>query len=220
MRWLSLVLLLVLGAACSRSLAEGERAFARDLFGETLDARRARVAIGLGLRPPPRPRPRAAIPEVAAAKPIPRRPGVCDRVAPSTGPPAPPPAFALYDRVHVMPEWYRPDMMAGWPHRVAVPEALIFAHELVHVWQWQNRTRTGYRPDRAALESLLRGDPYFYAPAGNDGYLAFGYEQQAALVEDYMCYLIFDPEAPRRAELRQILRQVFTVDRLDAAAKR
>ncbi len=215
---LCLVLLLVLVAACSRPMAEGERAFARDLFGETLDHRRARVAIGLGLRPPPRPKP--AAPVKAVAKPIPRRPGACDRVAPNTGPPAPPPAFALYNRVHVMPEWYRDDMMAGWPNRVAVPESLIFAHELVHVWQWQNRARTGYRPALAGLESLLRGDPYFYAPAGNDGYLAFGFEQQAALVEDYMCYLIFDPEAPRRAELRQILRQVFTVDRLDAAARR
>lgn len=214
-RGLCLILLCLL-AACSRPLAEGERAFAEDLFGDTLDVDRVRVAVGLGLTPVPRPKPAPEGP----VDPIKLRPGLCDRTAPDTGPPEPPPAFALYDRVHIMPEWYAADMMPRWPERVMVPEALIFSHELVHVWQWQNRRRTGYHPARAAFESLILGDPYFYSPNDGEGFLGYGYEQQGALVEDYMCYLIFDPDNPRRAEIRAILRQVFTPDRVDRAAGR
>ncbi|MDF0602595.1 hypothetical protein P1J78_17795 [Psychromarinibacter sp. C21-152] len=215
MRRLTGLFLLILLAACSRPLAEGERAFARDLFGETLDVDRVRVAVGLGLTPAPAPRPLPADPE-----PVARRPGLCDRVAPDTGPREPPPAFALYDRVHVMPEYYHADMMPRWPEGVLVPEALIFGHELVHVWQWQNRRVTGYHPGRAIFESLILGDPYFYRPNAGEGFLGYGYEQQGALVEDYMCYLIFDPDNPRRAEIRDILRQVFTVENVDAALGR
>ena len=34
----------------------------------------------------------------------------------------------------------------------ALSEAMLLAHEMTHVWQWQNRKRTGYHPLRAAAE--------------------------------------------------------------------
>ncbi len=209
-----LLLLLVL-AACSRPLAPGEKALAEDMFGPTIDTSRIRVTEGLGLSP------------LSPAKPLPPasgkielRPGLCDRTAPNTGPPEPPPAFAVYNRIHMMPEFYHAEVMPDWPHRLRLPEAVVFAHELVHVWQWQNRARTGYRPARAALESVFNQDPYFYIPDDGSDLLAYGFEQQAALFEDYMCYLIFDPEAPRRAEIRKILAPYFTLDRLEKAMGR
>ncbi len=215
MRGLIVLVLLGLLAACTRPLAPGERALAHDIFGPNLDTGKVRVAVGLGLTPIPRPEP----PPRPDGK-IEPRPGICDRKAPDTGPREPPPAFVLYNRVHVMPEWYMADTMPGWPGRVMIPQALIMAHELVHVWQWQNRSLTGYRPVRAAFEGLSRRDPYFYRPGPEGGFLDYGYEQQAALIEDYMCYLVFDPDAPRRAELRRILSPYFTIGRLDRAAGR
>ena len=206
--YLALALLIFL-AACSRPLATGERALARDLFGPGLDVDRVRVARGFSALPNADRLPE--LPQVTAIEP---RPGICDRVAPS-GPDGPPPAWALYNKVHFSREFYRDDVTPGWPGKFLIPQVLIMAHELVHVWQWQNRGRTGYRPARAGLESLLNRDPYFYLPDDGAGFLEYGFEQQATMVEDYFCYGLFDPDNPRRAKLRRILAPHFRVDRLD-----
>jgi len=204
------MLALLVLSACGRPLATGERALAKDLFGDWINVDRVRVASGF----------RPALPK-QAVEPLPDkvkktelRPGVCDRVNPDP-PVGPPPAWALYNQVHLVAEFYRPDTLPGYPGQILLPEALIMAHELVHVWQWQNRKRTGYRPGRAALESLTNRDPYFYVPDEGAGFLEYGYEQQASLVEDYLCYGIFDPQNQRRAKLRAILAPYFQVDGID-----
>ncbi|MGR3343850.1 MAG: hypothetical protein ACU0DI_11600, partial [Paracoccaceae bacterium] len=144
------------------------------------------------------------------------RPGACDRDAPDPKR-GPPPAFAAYQTMHVTRRFYAPDMAAGWPDAAPLPEALILVYELAHVWQWQNRARTRYAPLRAALESLFNTDPYYYDPADDKSFLQYGYEQQAALIEDYLCFALVDADAPRRAELRAILAPHFPIARLDAA---
>jgi len=209
-----LALALVLLAACARPLTTGERAFSQDIFGETLNPDSMRIAAGLGLTPPPPPR---ALPPVSGA--LKPRPGICDRVpqGPRT---EPPPAFSLFQTVHLGRPYYRADAAPGWPARVLLPQALLLAHEMTHVWQWQNRALTGYRPVLAALESILDLDPYYYGSDDAAGFLGFGYEQQAALVEDYVCYALLDPKAPRRAELRAVLAPVFPIDRLDVTLNR
>ncbi len=206
---------LLSGAACTRPLASGERALARDVFGQSLNVEKVRVAKGFGLAPPPTSTP---LPPVTGGG-IAPRPGICDRV-PRDGPAGPPPAFALYNRVHMMGRFYKTDTAYQWPEKVLLPEALIMAHELTHVWQWQNRKRTGYRPAREALESVFNLDPYFYTPEQGDGFLTYGYEQQGALVEDYLCFAILDPANPRRTEVRDIIAPYFEVDRIDAALSR
>lgn len=213
MRWFGLLICLALLTACSRPLTTAERAFAADVIGDSLDADKVRVAAGFGLKPPP------PTPNAPARGKRTTIPGVCDRVpqGPRT---EPPPAFALWNRIHMAQKYYRDDTAPGWPDRVLLPQSLIMAHELVHVWQWQNRARTGYRPTRAALESVLSLDPYYYTPADGDTFLSFGYEQQGALVEDYFCYALLDPENPRRAKLRTILAPHFPLGRLDAALER
>lgn len=213
-----LVLLLML-AACARPLTPGEKAFAHDILGDSLDVDKVRIARDFGLRAP------ATVADAPPARPEPAPekirtiPGICDR-KPQGPRSEPPPAFALWNRIHLIGRFYRPDTAPGWPDRVALPQALILAHELVHVWQWQNRRRTGYRPARAALESMLAIDPYYYRPEDADGFLSYGFEQQGALVEDYFCYALFDPVNPRRAELRRLLAPHFPVARLDAVLAR
>lgn len=201
--------LVVALTACARPLAPGERALAEDIFGDGFESRKVRIAAGLGVVPAPAP-----LPLPPKSDSIELRPGVCDRVTP-TGPTGPPPAWAIYQTVHVARTFYREELMPGWPDQILLPQVLILAHELVHVWQWQNRDRTGYRPLRAAVESLLNLDPYFYIPEPGAGFLEYGFEQQAALVEDYFCFGVFDPKNPRRAELRAILAPHFQVGRID-----
>lgn len=208
LRQLSLILLILL-AACGRPLAPGEEEFARDLFGDGLDLTQVRVKSGF------RGAPKQGVPETTGApRPLQHRPGVCDRVAPNPVK-GPPPAWALYNTVHFSKEFYRADLAPGWPDRLLLPQTLILGHELVHVWQWQQRKRTGYRPIKAGLESVFNADPYFYVPSEGEGFLAYGYEQQAALLEDYLCYALLDPKNERRGKIRQILTPYFQMDRVD-----
>ena len=208
------VLVCVLAVSgCTRPLADGERAFAQDVFGAGLDLDRVRVAQGFD--PLPRPEPEAPTPR---PEPPPQRaeimPGVCDRVAPDP-PKGPPPAFALYNSVRLDEAIYLADTLKGWPEQILLPQGFVMIHEFVHVWQWQNRKTTRYRPIRAVLEAILRRDPYFYVPDEGAGFLEYGYEQQAALLEDYLCYTLFDPANPRRAKIRTIVAPHFRVDRID-----
>lgn len=200
-------------SACSRPLTPNERRFADDVIGPTLNKDAVRVSQGFGFAPPPR-----TPAEPVNAHPVGSEihPGFCDRTAPQA-PSGPPPAWAVYNRISLTAPIYQPDTATDWPHVAQFPQALIMAHEMVHVWQWQNRGRTGYRPMRAALESVLNMDPYFYVPDSESGLLNYGFEQQAALLEDYMCYALYDPKNPRRAALRPILTPYFPLDRLDAA---
>ena len=186
-----------------------EERFASDVFGPSLDTSKVVVAQGAGLLPPSKTR----VTKVTLVQGTDR---ACVRVPiPSRKASAPAQAFAFRNKMHFDTGLYSSDMVLDWPNRLRVPQALIFAHELTHVWQWQNRKRTGYTPWRGAMESLRLVDPYF-APPGEAPFFSFGYEQQAAIVEDYLCFAFANPDHPRRAELRAILAPVFDVDRIDA----
>ena len=127
----------------------------------------------------------------------------------------PPQAFAFRNRIHFETGLYSSDMVTEWPDRLRIPQALVFAHEMVHVWQWQNREVTGYSPGRAVAESINLADPYFSEGSGT--FFSFGFEQQAAIFEDYLCFAFANPDHPRRQELREVLAPVFDMDRIDAA---
>ncbi len=204
-----LALLAVL-AACSRPLTPAEEAFANDLFGSELDTSKVRVAQGLGLFPLYQTAP-ANVTLVEGT----------DRACVRTPQPRgaqPPQAFALGNRIYFETGLYSSDMVIQWPERLRVPQALVLAHELAHVWQWQNRERTGYSPVRAVAESIELADPYF--SDGDAPFFSFGYEQQAAILEDYVCFAFANPDHPRRGELREILAPVFALDRFDEVVGR
>lgn len=201
-------LLVILG--CSRPLTPAEAAFAEDLFGDSLDTSKIQVTQGLGVLPLYRTVPG----QVSIVEGTDR---ACVRTPQPRGA-QPPQAFALANRLHFDTELYSSDMIIRWPDAMRVPQALIFAHELTHAWQWQNRDRTGYTPLRAASESLALADPYF--SKGDAAFFSFGYEQQAALVEDYVCFAFANPNHPRRSELREILAPVFPLDEFDAVLAR
>ena len=201
------VLFCIALAACGRPMTEAEEQMARDVFGPSLDTSKITVGQGAGIRPPAKTR-------VTKTTLVQGTDKACIRVPqPKSNTPAP--AFAFRNKVHFDSGLYSSDMAMGWPDRLRFPQALIFAHELTHVWQWQHRDRTGYTPFRAAFESLRLVDPYF-APPGEAEFFSFGYEQQAAIIEDYLCFAFANPNHPRRAELRAILAPVLPVDRIDA----
>lgn len=203
-------LLLVIGvlAACARPLTGTETEFAQALFGPTLDTEKVRVL---------------SLPYWAKDAGEPRLMRGTERACVRTPQPRgaqPPQAFALGSAMHFSGPLQARDMTLGWPRVLRFPNALIFAHELTHVWQWQNREWTGYSPFRAVAESIVLPDPYFSATGETPVFFAFGFEQQAAIVEDYVCFTVANPTHPRRAVLRDVLAPVFPVEAFEASIDR
>ena len=201
-------------AACSRPLTENEARFAGELFGDSLDPAEVRVRVGAGITPLPAPAP--AAPEQGARADIPE--GFCTRI------PQPrkirwPAAFVLGNSVFFKREYYAADTFPGWPDSFLMPQGLIMVHELTHVWQWQNRATTHYSPLRPLAEAARKADPYIWDQTGPRPFQAYGFEQQAALIEDYLCYRLFESTAPRLDELRAILAPVLPLQRLEAALR-
>ena len=119
---------MLLLAACSRPLTPAETQFAEDFFGPSLDPSKVRVAQGLGITPLYRTVPG----EVQLVEGTDR---ACVRTPQPRGA-QPPQAFAVANRLHFDTELYASDMMLEWPNAMRVPQAIIFAHELTHAWQW------------------------------------------------------------------------------------
>ncbi|MGR3434892.1 MAG: hypothetical protein ACU0CO_08415 [Shimia sp.] len=204
MRWI-LVLLLIAG--CGRPLTPQEDAFARHLM-PGLDTGRVRILgdvpmAGATVTLPPRPR-TTCVERIVP----PRDETVTLRVAPA--------AFVLFDTMYTHRDWTLRDFVPGWPREVALYEALLFAHEMVHVWQWQNRAVTGYHPWKAVREHATLDDPYLIDGDPALPFLAHGYEQQARLVEEYLCCATLDPDGTRTERLRTLIAPAFPIGRLES----
>ena len=117
--------------------------------------------------------------------------------------------MVLGERMFTAPRIYREDFLPGYPERAPLPYAMLLAHEMVHVWQWQNRDLTGYAPFRAAAEQVRSDDPYLFAFDENRSFLDYGYEQQGAIMEEFVCCRALDPAGARTERLFGMLREVF-----------
>ncbi|MDU8945637.1 hypothetical protein [Ovoidimarina sediminis] len=199
MRVLICLAVLALAACASRPLTETERAFTGTVLGDAIDIAPVRItrgaAVGL-LRPTVPPKPRTTCREKLFP---PRDLPVKGRF----------PAFVLSDRVFYTREHWRADFLAGYPEAKSLRQSMRFAHELVHVWQWQNREVTGYHPLKAMTEHIESDDPYLIEIDPEKPFLAYAYEQQGVIVEEFVCCRALAPTAPRTAELLRLVRQVF-----------
>ncbi len=191
-----LVLAFLFLAACGRPLTQQERDFADAVQGETLNLDRVRLVEGAPVAPITYYR--EARPRLACRERIlpPVEPG------PVTGKPA---AIALFNKVYFARDWYLEDYMSDYPEQMNLIAAMLLAHELTHVWQWQNRKTTGYHPLRAAAEHGGRKDPYLFDLDTSPDFLSYGYEQQGAIVEEYVCCRALDPQAQRTKRLHRML---------------
>ena len=83
--------------------------------------------------------------------------------------------------------------------------------EMTHIWQWQNRDITGYSPITGASEHQPRVNLYLFDPDEEIDFLSMGYEQQAALVGEFVCCRTPAPTAPRTQRLYDTLSAVMAV---------
>lgn len=188
--------------SCGRPLTEAERSFATRIHGETLAPSRIRLVEGalIGKTTYQRPkRPRLACRE--RIFPEPTTPTV------TVGPAA----YVIHNRVFFSRDWYARDYLPAYPARMSLVHAMIFAHEIAHAWQWQNRARTGYSPFKALSEHGTSPDPYLFDIETDTRFLDYGYEQQASIIEEYVCCATLDPEAPRTKRLKSLISQAMPI---------
>ncbi|KUJ79402.1 hypothetical protein [Ruegeria profundi] len=191
-----LMMALVLLVSCGRPLTEQERSFADTVQGETLNLDRVRLVEGAPVAPVTfyrKSRPRLACRERILP---PSEEGIVT---------AKPAAVALFNRVYFTRDWYLEDYMSEFPEQMNLIAAMLLAHELTHVWQWQNRETTGYHPLRAAAEHGGNSDPYLFDLNTSPNFLSYGFEQQGAIVEEYVCCRALDPKAPRTQRIHDML---------------
>ena len=192
-------------AGCAgRPLTPSERAFATTIHGNSLDLSAVRLVDGAPTR------------AVTFRRPVRPRTTCREKILP---PPtsdivtAKPAAIALYNRVLFDRDWYLDDYLPDYPDEIGLVAAMLLAHELTHVWQWQNREVTGYHPLKAATEHNTT-DPYLFDLEQDPEFLDFGYEQQGAIVEEYVCCRALDPAGARTERLHAMIGAVMPLSPL------
>lgn len=204
---LALFAVFLLVAACGRPLTENERAFLDTIHGDTLNMDRVRLHDGAPTRAVTfrrKPRPRTTCRELIL-------PPAKDEIVTSK-----PAAVALYNTILFDKDWFLEDYLRDYPDELGLIAAMLFAHEATHIWQWQNRATTGYSPLRAGLEQTA-ADPYLFEIDAERTFGAFGFEQQASIVEEFVCCRALAPLAPRTKRLHALIGQVMPVAPLPAS---
>lgn len=197
-----LFLILLFLASCGRPLTENERAFAMGIHGDMLNMDRVRLHDGAPTRAVTfrrKPRPRTTCRELILPPPE------GDIVT------AKPAAVALYNTVLFDKDWYLDDYLPDYPDRIGLIAAMLLGHELTHVWQWQNRGLTRYSPLKAATEHTFTEDPYLFDINNETKFLAYGYEQQGSIVEEFVCCRALAPQGARTKRLHRLISEVMPV---------
>jgi hypothetical protein len=195
-------LILLLLASCGRPMTDTERAFIATIHGDTLNMDAVRLHDGAPTRAVTfrrKPRPRTTCRELIL-------PPATEAIVTSK-----PAAVALYNRVLFDKDWYIDDYFPDYPDKIGLIAAMLFANELTHVWQWQNRAITGYSPLRAASEHGGSADPYLFEINADRRFGDYGYEQQGSIVEEFVCCRALAPQAPRTQRLHALIAQVMPV---------
>ncbi|WP_420557156.1 hypothetical protein [Roseovarius sp.] len=206
MRWFFLLSLAVL-ISCGRPLTETEAAFTTQILGSSIDTGRIRLVEGALIGKTTYTRKKR--PRIACRERI--FPPQAEETKEVTVSPA---AFVLFSKVFYSRDWYLKDYLPDYDERFYLVEAMLFAHEMTHVWQWQNRRQTGYSPLKALREHQVSDDPYLFDVGTDTRFLDYGYEQQASIVEEYVCCATLDPKAPRTARLKELLEGAFPLGKL------
>ncbi|MBM1556416.1 hypothetical protein JQV19_07095 [Sulfitobacter mediterraneus] len=197
-----ILLVLVLLAGCGRPLTDNERAYLTTIHGSSLDMDKVRLHDGAPTRAVTfrrKPRPRTTCRELIL-------PPATEAIVTSK-----PAAVALYNTVLFDKDWYIDDYLPDYPDRINLIAAMLLAHEITHIWQWQNRATTGYSPLRAASEHGNTADPYLFDIKANPKFGEFGFEQQGSIVEEFVCCRALAPQAPRTKRLHALIGQVMPV---------
>ncbi|HID66825.1 MAG TPA: hypothetical protein EYP31_00775 [Roseibacterium sp.] len=202
MRTLFLILLALSLAACGRPLTTAEAVYMAELQGGTFDPGAVRIIrnplVGLFTQTYPTRPPTTCRERIF---PAPEE----DYISARTG------GIVLFNTLHLREDLVLPDYTRFPDGTRSLVAAMFFAHEMTHIWQWQNRAQTRYHPFRALWEHANVEDPYLFSNDDPRPFLNYGFEQQASLVEEYVCCRATDPRGARTARLEALIGQVMPV---------
>jgi len=197
-----ILLALLLLSACGRGITDAERTLMGEITGNTLNTTEIILVeagfIGMVTRTYPT-RPQTTCREKINGPPS--GPTFRTRTA----------GAVAWTHVLTNPDWTLTNYAEGYPDSMNLVAAMYFAHEMTHIWQWQNRTTTGYSPFRGLAEHKPGVDPYLFDPKEEITFLDMGYEQQASLVEEFICCRTLAPDGARTQRLFETLSQVMPV---------
>lgn len=201
---LLLTIFVTAASGCTRGLSGSETAFLRQLTGDSVDVSRLRIHPGL--------------PTMSRKSPISKRLTCVSRLYPPQTNPnrrSSSPGMTLWNTVLIRSDWHAKSMVGDWPRQLDLPRALLLTHEALHVWQWQQRAKTGYTPFKAFGEHFASADPYLFDTNTKAEFAAFGYEQQGAIIEEYLCCRLLAPKAERTERLHAMLSRELPLSPLD-----
>ncbi len=195
-------ILLLLLAACGRGITPAERVLMGEIMGDTFDPRGARMVEAgfIGVRT----REYAVRPQVTCRERI-NAPPISETFTARTA------GAVAWTHVLTNPDWTLPNYAPNYPEEFNLHAVMYFAHEMTHIWQWQNRGLTRYSPFKGAAEHRPGADPYLFDPEDEIDFLSMGYEQQAVLVEEFICCRTLAPNAARTHRLYEVLLAVMPV---------
>jgi hypothetical protein len=109
-------------------------------------------------------------------------------------------AVTLGNEIHWDPETYREDFLEP-DNVIFIQDVALLAHELVHVWQYQNRATTGYSLDKLIDEHRQFGDTVYDFQTPLDprkSFSSYRFEQQGAIVQEWVLLAaVGDPRADK-----------------------
>ncbi len=209
MRMLIAMFLCLFLIACGRPLTEAEAAYMAELQGDTFDPTPIRITrnplVGVFTQTYP-----ARPPTTCRERIFPPPEG--DFISAQTA------GIAFFNTLHLREDLVLDDYTQFSDGTRSLVAAMFFAHEMTHIWQWQNREITGYHPFRAFAEHARIEDPYLFSNDDPRPFLSYGYEQQASLVEEYVCCRATDPNGARTARLEALIGQAMPVTPLRTRA--
>jgi len=129
-------------------------------------------------------------------------------------------ALTIGNRIFFKSPLCQSDMAAGWPGAPINPvnDMALFGHEILHVWQWQNRRVTGYSLLKVLIEHIEHGnDVYKYDIVPGQRFLTYRFEQQGQMMEDYIVSRFLSPPNGNPV-LRRLIMEALDVDQMTAAA--
>ena len=89
----------------------------------------------------------------------------------------------------------------------------LMAHELTHVWQWQNSDLTGYSFAKVVSEHIAFGNEvYLYKLTSGKAFTDYRFEQQGKIVECYAMLRQVHPNHPVTQRHERLIRAQFPID--------
>ncbi len=192
-------------ASCSRDMTEGEIEYSQDILTRNLDFSQVSF-VGWASE---KAKAREAFELMA------REDELADRFAGAESMAASLPGLFGADALTIGNKVFFDQFLWDFSTSIYEEDRWLMAHELVHVWQWQNRDRLGYSFSKIIAEHIEFGDEvYEYSLKSGKRFTEYRFEQQGQIVQCFAQLRFTHPNDPATERHRQVIRAEFPLDQV------